>query len=83
MMQSGKYSWMRSREGCLPLLGLLVAGCEFDMLCLIMHDACRTEADWNRTAQTLNATITDTYVPLLSDATFEGERVPPPARIAW
>ena len=36
-----------------------------------------------RTAHTLNKTITDTYVPLLSDATFEGEAVPPPAKIPW
>ncbi|KAF7973923.1 hypothetical protein HWV62_13980 [Athelia sp. TMB] len=35
------------------------------------------------TAHTLNKTITDTYVPLLSDAEFEGEKIPPPSQIHW
>ncbi|KII91119.1 hypothetical protein PLICRDRAFT_105153 [Plicaturopsis crispa FD-325 SS-3] len=35
------------------------------------------------TAQALSALIRDTYVPTLSDAVFEGERVPPPMQIPW
>ncbi|EGO03524.1 hypothetical protein SERLA73DRAFT_101720 [Serpula lacrymans var. lacrymans S7.3] len=34
-------------------------------------------------AHALNQTIQDTYVPLLSNAVFEGESVPPPAQIPW
>jgi len=47
-----------------------------------IDDHSRVES-WDRTAHTLNKTITDTYVPLLSDTKFEGEVVPPPAKIPW
>ncbi|KAL0958350.1 hypothetical protein HGRIS_000495 [Hohenbuehelia grisea] len=36
-----------------------------------------------QTAQTLNRLIQDTYVPMLSDASFEGEPIPPPVQIPW
>ncbi|KAH7924716.1 S-adenosyl-L-methionine-dependent methyltransferase [Leucogyrophana mollusca] len=35
------------------------------------------------TARVLNGAIEETYVPLLSNAEFEGERVPPPSQIPW
>lgn len=36
-----------------------------------------------QTATTLNATIKDHHVPSLSDVTFEGQRISPPAQIPW
>jgi multisite-specific tRNA:(cytosine-C5)-methyltransferase len=36
-----------------------------------------------RTAQELNQTIRDDYVPTLGDAVFEGTPIPAPAQIPW
>lgn len=36
-----------------------------------------------RTAQTINDTIKDSYVPLLTGLTFEGDVVQPPRQIPW
>ncbi|KAK1226168.1 tRNA (cytosine-5-)-methyltransferase ncl1 [Marasmius sp. AFHP31] len=35
------------------------------------------------TAQSLNKAITDTHVPMLSDVSFEGQKIPPPVQLPW
>ncbi|KAJ8093590.1 tRNA (cytosine-5-)-methyltransferase ncl1 [Marasmius tenuissimus] len=35
------------------------------------------------TAQSLNKAIIDTHVPMLSDVTFEGQKIPPPVQLPW
>ena len=36
-----------------------------------------------RTALTLNVIIKDTHVPMLTDVTFEEQKIPPPVQIPW
>lgn len=37
----------------------------------------------HRIAHTLNEIIKNTYVPTLSDAVYEGQKIPPPVQIPW
>lgn len=38
---------------------------------------------FRRTANSLNSTIKDIHVPILSDVTFEDQKIPPPVQIPW
>jgi len=42
-----------------------------------------TKLTADRTANTLNTTIRDVYVPALSDVEFEGQRISPPMSLSW
>lgn len=78
--RSGRNSWARWGERCRRPFALQEVECEqvcFDYRMAIDFARCI------RTAHTLNNTITDTYVPLLSNAEFEGESIPPPSKIPW